>query len=147
MPRSGPGPVTGTPSRRTRPSVGVSSPATIRSSVDFPQPEGPRMVMKSLSATARRVGSSARVGGRPRRPGKVRATPSIRSFGKGSLGYRKYQGNRRSLAALKRTSEMSPMMPITTMPKIICPVSRRRWESMIMCPIPEEAPMSSATMT
>ena len=64
MPRSGPGRVTGLPSSRIVPVVGVSSPATMRSKVDLPQPDGPRMVTKSLSATSRLVGSSARVGWR-----------------------------------------------------------------------------------
>ena len=78
MPRSEPGPATGSPSSATRPAVGTSSPATMRSSVDLPQPEGPRMVMKSLSSTAIEVGSSARVGSPPATPGKTRETASIR---------------------------------------------------------------------
>src|SRR4051812_26364355 len=77
MPRSAPGPVTGAPSSSTRPVVGVSRPATIRSSVDFPQPDGPSTQMKSLSATASDVGSRARVGGPPRTPGNVRLTASM----------------------------------------------------------------------
>ena len=45
----------------------------MRSSVDFPQPEGPRMVMKSLSATSSVIGCSASVGAAPLRAGgKVR---------------------------------------------------------------------------
>ena len=80
MPRSAPGPVTALPSSRMRPVVGVSSPATMRSSVDLPQPDGPRMVTKSLSATARSVGSSARVGAPPRTAGKMRETFSMRSL-------------------------------------------------------------------
>jgi hypothetical protein len=58
----------------TRPLVGRSSPATMRSSVDFPQPDGPRMVTKSLLRTLRSIGSSARVGALPWRAGKVRET-------------------------------------------------------------------------
>src|SRR5215217_4437864 len=81
MPRSGPGPATARPSSSTRPALGRSRPATMRSSVDFPQPDGPRMVMKSFSATSSRAGSSARVGAPPRTPGKTRETPSTRSFG------------------------------------------------------------------
>src|SRR5205814_5403281 len=77
MPRSAPGPVTGAPSSSTRPVVGVSSPATIRSSVDLPQPDGPSTQMKSLSATASDVGSSARVGGPPPTPWNVRLTASM----------------------------------------------------------------------
>src|SRR5882762_969176 len=80
MPRSAPGPTTGTPSSNTRPAVGVSRPATIRNSVDLPHPDGPMIVMKSLSATASVVGCSASVGGPPRTPGNVRATPSITSL-------------------------------------------------------------------
>ena len=58
MPRSGPGPRDRLRRRAARGrSSGASSPATMRSSVDLPQPEGPRMVTKSLSATARSVGS------------------------------------------------------------------------------------------
>src|SRR5215831_5439732 len=73
MPRSAPGPVTGAPSRRTRPVVGWSRPAIRRRSVDLPQPEGPRRQRKSLSAT--------RVGDPPRTPGKVRLSPSMASVG------------------------------------------------------------------
>src|SRR5207249_3726902 len=89
MPRSAPGPPTGIPSSSTRPAVGVSRPATIRSSVDLPQPDGPRRVMKSLSATASVVGCSASVGGPPRTPGNVRETPSMRSLLTSSNGPRK----------------------------------------------------------
>src|SRR5436305_3173365 len=77
MPRSAPGPVTGAASSSTRPVVGTSSPATMRSSVDLPQPDGPSTPMKSLSATASEVGSSARVGGPPRTPWKIRLTASM----------------------------------------------------------------------
>ena len=69
MPRSGPGPVTSAPSSSTRPWVARSRPATMRSSVDLPQPEGPRMVMKSLSATSSVMGCSACVGAAPLRAG------------------------------------------------------------------------------
>src|SRR6266567_5163076 len=80
MPRSAPGALTGTPSSSTRPDVGASSPATIRSSVDLPHPDGPRIEIKSLSATVSVVGSSATVGARPRPPTKVRLTASIMSL-------------------------------------------------------------------
>lgn len=80
MPRSAPGPVMALPSSRMWPVVGVSSPATMRSNVDLPQPEGPRMVTKSLSATARLAGSSARVGVPPRTAGKMRETFSMTSL-------------------------------------------------------------------
>src|ERR1700682_1882647 len=81
MPRSAPGPVTGSPSRSTWPVVGRSSPATMRSSVDLPQPDGPSRQMKSLSATRSEVGSMARVGGPPRTPGKIRLTSSMKRVG------------------------------------------------------------------
>ncbi len=51
------------------PAVGKSSPATMRSSVDLPQPEGPRMVTKSFSRTSKSIGSSACVAW-PRVPGE-----------------------------------------------------------------------------
>src|SRR6476646_380841 len=79
MPRSAPGPMTSWPSRRTSPVVGASSPATMRSSVLLPQPDGPRIVMKSLSAIDKVVGSSASTGAPLRAPANVRATPSIAS--------------------------------------------------------------------
>ncbi len=60
--------------------LALSRPATILSSVDFPQPDGPRIVMKSLSATVSEMGSSARVGCAPAAAGNVRPTPSIRSL-------------------------------------------------------------------
>src|SRR3989442_10291192 len=80
MPRSAPGVLTGAPSSTTRPEVGASSPATIRNSVDLPQPDGPRIEMKSLSVTVSVVGSSATVGAWPRPPGKVRLTAEITSL-------------------------------------------------------------------
>src|SRR5262245_51213137 len=81
MPRSAPGPVTGAPSRSTRPVVGWSRPAIRRRRVDLPQPEGPSRQRKSLSATRSEVGSMARVSGPPRTPGKVRLSPSMASVG------------------------------------------------------------------
>src|SRR5439155_821431 len=70
----------GAPSSTTRPDVGASSPATIRNSVDLPQPDGPRIEMKSLSVTVSVVGSSATVGAWPRPPEKVRLTAAITSL-------------------------------------------------------------------
>src|SRR5262245_56257058 len=52
----------------------------MRSRVDLPQPEGPRMAMKSLSATASSVRSRACVGGPRPTPGKMRETASTTSF-------------------------------------------------------------------
>src|SRR5881296_3007259 len=51
--RRGSGARTGSPSKRTLPRVGASKPATMLSSVDLPQPDGPRMAANSLRATAR----------------------------------------------------------------------------------------------
>src|SRR5215831_5004651 len=81
IPRSAPGRVTGSPSSRTRPSLARSRPATILSKVDLPQPDGPKMAMKSLSATLSEMGSRARVDPLPPRTGgKVRVTPSMMSL-------------------------------------------------------------------
>src|SRR5262249_1010478 len=81
IPRSAPGRVTGSPSSRTRPSLARSRPATIRSKVDLPQPDGPKMAMKSLSATHSERGSRARDDPLPpRTAGKVRVTPSMMSL-------------------------------------------------------------------
>ena len=52
----------------------------MRNSVDLPQPDGPRIVMKSLSATVRDVGCSATVAAPPRTPGKTRETWSMTSL-------------------------------------------------------------------
>src|SRR3546814_20910041 len=52
----------------------------MRIRVDLPRPEGPRMVMKSLSSTLTLVGSGARVGAPPRMPGNTRLTVSICSL-------------------------------------------------------------------
>src|SRR5918912_221363 len=112
MPRSAPGPRTSRPSRSTRPAVGRSSPATMRSRVDFPQPEGPRMVMKSFSATVRVIGSKARIGAAPRTPGKKRDTPSICNL-MGDLGG-VMRGASRMLARepLRRSCETPSKQPL-----------------------------------
>src|SRR6266851_4459843 len=47
MPRSRPGPWTGTPLTSTCPLSGRSRPAIIRNSVDFPQPDGPSKTRNS----------------------------------------------------------------------------------------------------
>src|SRR5688572_27425334 len=65
----------------------------------------------------------------------------------GELAQARLQANTRRLRALNRKSEIRPMTPITTMPKMICPVLSSAWLSMIMWPMPEEAPISSATIT
>ena len=142
MPRSAPGPRTGSPSSSTSPCVGVSSPATMRSSVDLPQPEGPSTVMKSLSATSRSVGCSASVGAPRFTPGKVRPTPRMRQ-----AAHSEAQRNSARLARLKARSETSPITPMVMMPKMIWSVASSAWLSVIMWPMPCEAPISSATIT
>src|SRR5262245_27987041 len=52
--------VTSTPPIETVPSVTSSSPAIIRKSVDFPQPDGPTSTMNSPSATVSVTSSTAR---------------------------------------------------------------------------------------
>ncbi len=66
------------PSSSTWPVVGKSSPATMRSNVDLPQPEGPRMVTKSFSFTSKSIGCSACVRW-PLAPVKTRDTPWMES--------------------------------------------------------------------
>src|SRR6266496_3028282 len=88
------------PSSTTRPLVGKSRPATMRSNVDLPHPDGPSTVMKSLSATLRLTGCSASVGGPPRTPGNVRPTPSMTSLlmetkGQPSTGMQEHRSTRR----------------------------------------------------
>src|SRR4051794_30041946 len=59
MPRSGPAPVTRLPFATISPAVGAMKPATALSSVDFPQPDGPRRQTNSPAATSRSMPSSA----------------------------------------------------------------------------------------
>lgn len=58
-PRSVPGPSTGLPSTLTEPSVGSRKPASRRSSVDLPQPEGPTRHTISPSPKRRVISRSA----------------------------------------------------------------------------------------
>src|SRR5438552_3563630 len=112
MPRSGPGPLTGAPSSSTRPAVGVSSPATMRSKVDFPQPDGPRIAMKSLSATENEIGSIACVDARPRRPGKRRVTCSMVRRATLSGDGRRWFAKTPSAAARHRSGETPREQPL-----------------------------------
>ena len=48
MPRSRPGPAIALPSSMSEPAPGSSSPATMRRTVDLPQPEGPSRAQSSL---------------------------------------------------------------------------------------------------
>ena len=153
----------------------------MRSSVDLPHPDGPRIVMKSLSATESVVGRRACVGGPSLTPGNVRATPSTTSLlmripsrkrsgarprggPSGSWEYLRASAPVFALGAARRAhanahgksfwfphlnpkSEINPMTPITMMPKMIWPVLSRACESVIMWPMPDDAPISSATIT
>src|SRR5690606_29058762 len=59
MPRSAPGPSLGRPSMSTVPSVASSSPARMRSNVDFPHPDGPISVRNSWLPISRWMSLSA----------------------------------------------------------------------------------------
>src|SRR5213596_1124362 len=61
------------------PAVGWIKPATSRSRLDLPQPDGPTMTENSFSSTSREMRSSA-VTGRPIRGVKRRTTLSMRSL-------------------------------------------------------------------
>ena len=103
------------------------------------------MVMKSFSATREVVGSSARDGRAAAHARERRARrPSMASD---RCRHASLQGKSARLTALNRKSETRPMRPMTMMPKIIWPVASSAWLSMIMWPMPDEEPMSSATMT
>src|SRR6185437_3518524 len=61
MPRAAGGnPVTSRPAMTMRPSSAVSSPATRRSVVDFPQPDGPRRTSRAPDGAAKLTRSTAR---------------------------------------------------------------------------------------
>ncbi len=59
MPRSGAGPGIGLPHISASPAVGCSKPATMRSSVDLPQPEAPIRQTNSPLRTERLASRSA----------------------------------------------------------------------------------------
>lgn len=76
MPRSRPGPLISTPFISALPPEGSSSPAKIRSSVDFPHPEGPTMQTNSFSFTERLTSKRAATS-LPRSDAKCLPKPSI----------------------------------------------------------------------
>src|ERR1700729_3594525 len=80
MPRSLPGPRTLRLSRKIAPSVGSIRPATSRSKLVLPQPDGPTITENSLSSTSSEMFSSA-VTGAPPLGIKRSATFSMCSFG------------------------------------------------------------------
>ena len=56
-------------------------------------------------------------------------------------------GNARRLSHLNSRSLANPIRPMTMIPKMIWSVASSAWLSVIMCPMPLEAPISSATIT
>ena len=142
MPRSGPGSRTGAPSSTMRPLLGRSSPATSRSKVDLPQPDGPEDGDEVVVGD----GEVDRLE-RARRRAPAHARKGPRDVLDRELAHARLQGNSRRLPHLNRKSEIRPITPITMMPKMIWPVASSAWLSMIMWPMPEEEPISSATIT
>ena len=57
------------------------------------------------------------------------------------------QRNRRRLTRLKARSDTRPITPMVMMPKMIWSVASSAWLSVIMWPMPLDAPISSATIT
>src|SRR4051794_10722061 len=80
MPRSGPGPMIGSPSTDTSPMVAVSRPPAMLSRVDLPQPEVPTMQTSSPASTWRSTGPTATTGFVLRRAGKVLMTRTMSSL-------------------------------------------------------------------
>ena len=142
MPRSAPGPVTSLPVEHDAPAGRPVEPG------DDPQQRG-------LSAARRAedgdevVVADAEIG-RLQRP--RRRIALARGEGAGDLidlqlGHANLHGNSQALKALNRKSEMRPISPMTMMPKMIWPVLSSAWLSVIMWPMPDDEPISSATMT
>src|SRR5262245_45769830 len=77
MPRSEPGPVIGLPCADTPPVVGSSKPATMRKSVDLPQPEAPIRQTNSPASMLTSIGASASISSSP--TAKRLVTPRIAS--------------------------------------------------------------------
>src|SRR5437899_470507 len=63
------------------------------------------------------------------------------------LGHANLHGNSQALKALNRKSDTSPISPMTMMPKMIWPVLSSAWLSVIMWPMPDDEPISPATIT
>src|SRR5207244_1414909 len=77
MPRSLPGPTIGLPCEETSPVVGSSKPATMRRSVDLPQPEAPIRQTNSPAAMVASTRASASISSSP--TAKRLVTPRIAS--------------------------------------------------------------------
>ena len=142
MPRSGPGCATGRAVEQDTAGARPIEPG------DQPQ-------QRRLAATGRsQDGDEVVVGDgevgrlqRARRRAAAHAGKNARDALDLELAHARLQGNRRRFPHLNRKSEISPITPITMMPKMIWPVASSAWLSMIMWPMPEEEPISSATIT
>ena len=84
---------------------------------------------------------------RPRRCVALARREGARDLIDRELGHAKLHGNSQALNALNRKSETRPISPMTMMPKMIWPVLSSAWLSVIMWPMPDDEPISSATMT
>ncbi|MHC2437066.1 hypothetical protein ACVMB0_004441 [Bradyrhizobium sp. USDA 4451] len=142
MPRSAPGPVTSRPSSVTppagRPVEAGDDPQQGGFSAAGGAEDGDEVVVADvergrLERARRRVAGAGGKGSRDLIDPKQ--------------GHASFHGNSQALNALNRKSEISPISPITMMPKMICPVLSSAWLSVIMCPMPDDEPISSATMT
>ena len=142
MPRSAPGPVT-------------SLPIQNDAAAGRPVKPGDDPKQRGFSAARRAedgdevVVADAEIGRlqRPRR--RIALT---RGEGTGDLidlqfGHANLHGNSQALKALNRKSDTRPINPMTMMPKMIWPVLSSAWLSVIMWPMPDDEPISSATMT
>ena len=78
--------------------------------------------------------------------GSLHSTPA-RARVHDSQGHSRAHGNRRRFSHLKSTSLTRPMTPMTMIPKMIWSVASSAWLSVIMWPMPLDAPISSATIT
>ena len=79
-----PGPVIGLPSTKTSPVVGSSKPATMRNSVDLPQPEAPIRQTNSPSRDVTSMRASASISSSP--TGKRLVTPRMTTCGRSGSG-------------------------------------------------------------
>ena len=93
------------------------------------------------------------VGAPPACAGKLRVTPRTveerRHASATPLLHRPScaHGNRRRFSHLNSMSLTRPMTPMTMIPKMIWSVASSAWLSVIMWPMPLDAPISSATIT
>ena len=117
MPRSGPGPAIGLSHIKACPRVGVSKPATMRNSVDFPQPEAPIRQTNSPLCTLQ-MGIAQRFDALALQL-ELLAHAAQLEDGIGSVMQRSgLQRRRRSPSSITRRSEMKPATPMTIMPQI-----------------------------